>query len=333
MKNFNLKIGIIALSGLKGIGPSFIKKFVTENLFPSSNALDNIKKILVENNREFDDDTIQAEIDKASEIIYKCREDNISIIEYPSSDYPLRLKEIKDPPPILYCKGNIELLYQKAICIIGTREPNENGATIAERLGAYYSSSNWVICNGLAVGIDSCSIKPSEKYNSKIIGVLGGGLNYNSCKTLLQNTAENAERVSYYGGLLVSENPPDKKEDTFTVIKSCRIQAGISMGLILVQSSMDGGSKFTIKTFCETPRPLAIIHPVERDYYHSTYQANREIIENQKKGIAKFTELKEDKIQTKTIVTIKSKGDYQEFEGIILKEQKAIEEDDYLLFH
>lgn len=331
--NYNNKIiEIIALSALKGIGPAFVKKVVSNYTFECTNLIQEIQEITRVNNKPFDEDTIYDAVETAKEIIYNCNEEGISIIELTNSDYPTLLKEIKDPPSVIYCKGNLDLLNNKTVCIIGTREPNDNAAKISERIGSFYSKSNWAICNGLAEGVDNFSIMSNGKIHNKVIGILAGGLNYNTKKTLLKKTAENAERTINSGGLLISEMPPGKKEDTFTVVKSCRIQAGLSNGLILIQSSLDGGSRFTTKSFCETQRPIAVINPVQTDFDLPTYNANKEIILNSKEGLSKFTELKEDKIQTSKIFVIKSKDDYTEFENLMTNRPKNIEQSNTTLF-
>lgn len=134
----------------------------------------------------------------------------------------------------------------------------------------------------------------------------------------MKKTARSAQLVLEAGGLLVSEFPPDKKEDTFSVVKSCRIQAGLSCGLILVQSSLDGGSRFAVKSFSETPRPIAVINPVSSDFELPEYNANKELIENRERGLSKFAALGEEKIQTSRIFVVKSKDDYKEFENIVM---------------
>lgn len=318
-------IGIIALSELKGIGPAFIKKVVSKNTFETNNTIQEIKELTSVNNKKFDDDTIYEASQNAKEIVFKCKEEGITIIEFTNENYPALLKEIKDPPSVIYCKGNLDLLYNKTVCIIGTRKPNKNAIKISERVGLFYSNTSWAICNGLAEGVDNFSIKSNDKIHNKVIGILAGGLNYNTKKTLLKKTAENAEKTLESGGLLISEMPPDKKEDTFTLVKSCRIQAGLSNGLILIQSSLDGGSRFTTRSFCETQRPIAVINPVPSDFDLPAYNANKEIILNSKKGLSKFTELKEDKIQTSKIFIIKSKNDYLELENLITNRIKNIE--------
>lgn len=332
MKDKNKIIGLISLLELDKIGPAFIKKAVSNSCFESTDIYKEIKNITSSNNKNFDDDAIYDAVEKAKEIIFKCKEEGISIIRLTSDDYPSLLKEIKDPPPVIYCKGNLDLLYSKVVCIIGTREPNETAIKISERIGLFYANSSWTICNGLAEGVDNYSIKSNDQIHSNIIGILAGGLNYNTKKTLLKKTTENAEKTIESGGLLISEMPPDKKEDTFSVVKSCRIQAGLSYGLILVQSSLDGGSRFTTKSFCETQRPIAVINPIHTDFDLPTYNANKEIILNGKKGLSKFTELKEDKIQTSKIFVIKSKDDYTEFEILMNNRPKKIEQSNTTLF-
>ncbi|MGE8342531.1 MAG: DNA-processing protein DprA [Flavobacterium sp.] len=323
---------IIALSQLKGIGPAFIKKIVFQDIFEFKNVFQEIKNITIANNKFFEDKIIFDAIYDAENIIFKCKEENISIIELTNDKYPSLLKEIKDPPPVLYCKGNLDLLYSKTICVIGSREPNENGIKISERIGQFYSNSNWAICNGLAEGVDNFSIKANDEIHDKVIGVLAGGLNFENKKTLIKKTAENAEKTIKNGGLLISEIPPDKKEDSFTIVKSCRIQAGLSNGLIMIQSSLDGGSRFTIKSFCETYRPIAVINPVESDFNLPSYNANKEIIENNRKGLSKFIELKEDKIQTSNIFIINSKNDYIEFEKLIINNPPQLNKQNATLF-
>ncbi|WP_158600285.1 DNA-processing protein DprA [Fibrisoma montanum] len=329
MKYNSKSVVVLALSQLKGIGPAFIKK-VTGLGVSSSNAYEELRRIITENSKLFEDEILFRATEYAEEIITKCNDDGITIISLNNQDYPATLKELRDPPPVLFCKGNLDLLYSKTVCIIGTREPNQRGIKIAERVGSFFANSNWTICNGLAAGIDSYSVKIEQSFHRNVIGVMAGGLNYNSQRTLLKNTALNADKVIENGGLIVSEIVPDKKEDTFTVVKSCRIQAGLSNGLVLVQSSLDGGSKFTTKAFCEISRPIGVINPVGEDYHLSSYEANTAIIEGYKKGLSRFTELKEDKIITSRVFTIKTKDDYAELESLLSKSYGSLHRDNSL---
>lgn len=334
MKDLNRIIGILALTlpDLKGIGPAFVKKAITHASFLSSDHLSEIKEITRANNKQFGDGQILQAIEKANEIYYKCKEEGISIVDFVSSDYPPSLLGIKDPPPILYFKGDGGLLFHKTVCIIGTRVPNGNGIVISNRIGSYFSNAGWAICNGLAEGVDTFSVTADDSFHIRVVGVLAGGLNYNSARTLLMKTARNAELALENGGIIVSENPPDKSEDTYSVIKSCRIQAGLSDGMILVQSSMTGGSRFTAKSFCEMQRPFGVIQPVLTDYNLQSFEANREIAEKGTRGIATFTGLKEEKILARPIFVIKSKEDYLNFENALTFRRQSYGKIDQKLF-
>lgn len=325
MENKNQLIGLLAISFFKGIGPAFINKYVNNAHFLSSNIQDEIEDILTAANKKFNSEEVYFNIESAFKIYADSIDEGIKMVSILSEDYPEKLKFLKDAPPLLYLKGNLENLMNNTVCIIGTREPNPNGQKISNRVGKYFSDQKWSICNGLAEGVDTCSIKDDEKYFSNVIGVMAGGLNYNSRKTLLKSTAATAEKILANKGLLVSEMPINKKEDTFSVVKSCRIQAGLSNGLILIQSSLTGGSRYTVKSFAELNRPLAVILPFGHDIKLQSYEANIAIINDRKMGISQMTELKAEKIAVDSIHTIKSKEDYLRFEQAMFNSKIVLE--------
>ncbi len=318
MNNTNQNIGILTLLSLKGIGQAFIKKHVVQDYF-NGNTISEIKQVLLKGNKTFSENELNSTVDEAKETIENCEEFGITVMNQFETAYPKNILALRDSPAILFLKGNLNLLNNISVGLIGTRKPNSNGLRITERISAHYHEKNWNLCNGLAEGIDMASVINRGKCYDKVIGVLAGGLNFKDKKTLLKSTASNAERVLDAGGLLISEESLNKKEDTFTVVKSCRIQAGISNGLILVQSSIDGGSKYTLKSFAELGRPLAVINPLSGDYNEPSYEANKLIIEEKIKGIEKITELKTDKIKTKEIIVFSSKSDYMNFDSLISK--------------
>lgn len=304
------QIVILALNNLKGVGPSYIKKIKPE-LF-AEDVFASLRSILGEEKR-YSYDELALAVDAAQETLSVCRDESISVLDIFSEYFPSSLKALRDSPCLIFYRGNINLLYEKIVCIIGTREPNENAAKISERLGQYFSSLGIPICNGLAEGVDRFAISTHDDVYAKTIGVLAGGLNFNSKKTVNKTSAQLSEKVLNAGGIVVSEQIPGKREDTFSIVKSCRIQAGLSSGLILVQSSLSGGSKYTVKAFCEMIRPLAVIQPIAIDQDHPAYEANIAIINNYTSGIAKFTKLSPQKIGTKNFLAIKSKDDYGRF--------------------
>ena len=318
MKEKNKKIGFISLLALKGIGASSVRKIIDKDTFLTEDFYLEIEKLSKLLKKTFQKEEIELSIIKAKEIINYCQEENISIISIVDEEYPILLKELKDAPPILYCKGNLGLLNANVIGIIGTRKPSNSGVKIAERLGVYFSNNGWSICNGIVEGIDDCSIRHNESIHRNVIGVLAGGIDYRKNKTILQKTAKNADILLENGGLIVSEIEPGVKENSFSIIKSCRIQAGLSKGLLLVQSPLDGGSKFTTRYFCELSKPYGVINPIPREINMHEYEANKEIITNKKEGISLFSEIKKDKIAS-DIFIINTKNDYETYTNLMLR--------------
>ena len=237
-------------------------------------------------------------------------------------NYPKNLLEIKDPPAILFYLGNIALL-DKAISIIGTRKSTSLGNKIANCLGMYFSK-NWSICNGLVDGIDKNAIIDNNKILPRVIGVLSGGLNYEY--TSSKTTQELAEKVLKNEGLLLSENEPSKKEDQFSGSKASRIQAGLSNSLILIQSSIKGGSKYTIKTFSELKRPLGVVNYSNSKSFQEDekFEANRLILKNGNKGIMEFCSIKkQENIKIFKTISIRNDNDYAIIEKEIIASKSS----------
>ena len=326
MNNNNLKIGLLILTSpeIKGVGPAFIRKHITTENYFSSNIEPQLALLLNENKKQISEDIIYQVSEDAKQIISRCKDENIQILTMFDSGYPNTLKQLKDAPSVIFIKGNINVLNAKTICIIGTREPDNNGVRITQRVAEHYRQMKWNICNGLAEGIDTAAIQLNNEYYSNVIGIVAGGLNYTTQKTLLRKTSINAEKVLEAGGVILSEFPPDKKEDTFSVVKSCRLQAGISDGLFLIQSSINGGSKFTLKSFCETNRPIAVINPLKEDENRPSYSANIIIRDKKIDGLIKITDLKSEKIFTKDIILINAKTDYATFDNLIITKESNI---------
>lgn len=300
---------IIALANIKGIGASFMKQHI--NLI--SLYKDNLE-ILASLSNKIDEIDLHANILKAREIISDCAANGIKIISYLDADYPKLLLEIKDPPPVLYAKGNLALL-DKAIAIIGTRNSTDLGNKIAQKVGNYFSNQ-WAICNGLVEGIDKNSILNEDAVYSNVIGVISGGLHFEITSSKI--TKELAKKVIESNGLLLSENEPNKKEDQFSGSKASRIQAGLSKGLILIQSSINGGSKYTLKTFSELQRPIGVINFNSNTEFSNSdeFSGNRILLSDLNNGLQKMCNIKSNElIKTSKIISISGNEDYKIFEN------------------
>lgn len=311
---------ILSLSLVHGIGNVFLKKNLSglNDFLPGDSEEDwfsAIKDFLGQRKKSITDDEIHKVILESSGIFETCRANGVSIVSIANRNYPRLLFEVKDAPPVLYYIGNYTLI-NKAISIIGTRNPNENGKIIASRVGSFFSSNSWSICNGLAEGIDTCAVENEKQVFSNVVGVLAGGIDFKG-NILIKSTRKIAERVLSNNGLIISEFSPFKKQDVFTTVKSCRVQAGLSSGLILIQSSISGGSKFAVQTIAELGRVLGVIYPVKNDIDSIEYEANYLLLNFGIQGLCRFTGLTEAKARNCKILSVKSKDSYLDFEASI----------------
>jgi DNA processing protein len=303
---------ILALSMIKGVGDAFVKT----NLIKIETYIDDIDLLGNMLGGKVTVDGINENLPLAAKIIEDCAENDIKMIPIISEQYPLLLKEIKNPPTILYLKGNIIHL-EKCVAIIGTRKSDDLGNRIASKIGKHFSI-NWSICNGLVEGIDKNAILKNESVYSNVTGVLSGGLNYH--KTSSKITIDLADKVLHNNGLLISENPPNKREDQFSGSKASRIQAGLSKGIIIIQTSSTGGSKYTLKAFSELNRVLGVISYKGNKIFDTEelFSGNNLLLDKGIEGVAEMCEIKKmNSIKFKNIIPFNSKDDYILFEKLI----------------
>lgn len=304
---------LLALSKIPGIADAFIKKNIS--VFQSNNT-DEIIEHLSNVNNKISRELILENIEWADKIIHRCQDLGITILPIYDSKYPSNLKVLSNPPAVLYLLGNISLLNKNIVSIIGTRKSTDLANSIANKVGAYFSKNN-ALCNGLVDGIDKHAVETGDTVYRNTIGVLSGGLNFRN--TTSRTTCQLAEKVINENGLLISEVEPDQKEDQYSGSKSSRIQAGLSSVLILIQSAIDGGSKYTIKTFSKLDRIIGYISFIGNEEYDSDikFSANRTFDQMGLTGVAKMCEVKRSSsICIKKLIPIHSIQDYD----IVIKE-------------
>ena len=168
----------------------------------------------------------------------------MNIIKLTPNDkhYPIALKQIYDPPKELYCLGDIRLLNEPSISIVGAREATEYGKRIAKKLASDLSRRGVTIVSGLAKGIDSCAHEGSYNNLGKTIAVLGCGLDIiypKENEELYKNIIKN-------GGLIISEFPLGTKPEKDNFPKRNRIISGISNGVVVVEAKERSGALITV---------------------------------------------------------------------------------------
>lgn len=168
--------------------------------------------------------------------------------------YPHLLKEIPNPPLILYSRGNIAPLNNlMPVAIIGNRKATPHGLVIAHRLGQLFSTDSFGVVSGLAAGCDTAAHRGTLDTDGYTVAVLANSLD----SIYPKENSRLADEIIGRGGCLVSEQPIGTTLHTSHFVLRNRIQSGISYAVILVQSERTGGSMHTMKYAQEQGRMLA----------------------------------------------------------------------------
>lgn len=176
----------------------------------------------------------------------------IQIIDIKSAEYPVKLRDIPNPPKRLYCKGDIELLKARSVGVIGARKNTVYGKNVAIMIGKRIAESGLAVTSGFALGIDAFSHEGALEAEGKIIGVLGSGIDQMGPwrnRELMNRGLEN-------GGLVVSEYAPDEPAHKGTFPARNRIISGLSEALVVVEAGLNSGSLITAKHAAEQGRPV-----------------------------------------------------------------------------
>ncbi|HZG61105.1 MAG TPA: DNA-processing protein DprA [Anoxybacillus sp.] len=180
------------------------------------------------------------------------KEKNIHIVTILDKEYPDLLKNIHDPPWVLYAKGNLEWLnLHKIISVVGTRTPTSEGLQAVQALVLPLVQKGWVIVSGLASGIDTAVHQTAIQYGGKTIAVIAGGLSHIYPKT---NLALANEIMKNH--LLISEYPPHMQPQKWQFPLRNRIISGLSLGTVIIQANERSGSLITAQMALEQGREV-----------------------------------------------------------------------------
>lgn len=165
--------------------------------------------------------------------------------------YPPLLKQISDPPSILFVKGQIDILLQPGLAIVGSRYPSHSGIQITQHLTEQLANSALMICSGLAAGIDGAAHRAALAANGKTIAVLGTGIDVIYPKRHIKLAEQITEQ-----GCLISEFWPDIQPFAGNFPKRNRIISGICMGTLVVEAKLKSGSLITARLAAEQGREV-----------------------------------------------------------------------------
>ncbi|SNS98693.1 DNA processing protein [Bacillus sp. OK838] len=166
--------------------------------------------------------------------------------------YPFLLKQIFDPPWVLYLKGDKKLLTRRStLGVVGTRKPTSYGLEALKTILLPLVKKKFVIISGVAAGIDAEAHKITLGEGGDTIGVLGGGLLQIYPKSNISLAGEIINK-----GLLLSETPPEKRAEPWMFPLRNRIISGLSLGVFVVEAKEKSGSLITAQSALEHGREV-----------------------------------------------------------------------------
>lgn len=194
--------------------------------------------------------------------------------------YPKELSAINTPPPLLYLEGNFDLLNNPKLAIVGTRHPTKQGCENAFKFAKDLANNNFTIVSGMALGIDKYAHLGAIDGKSSTIGVIGTGIDVRYPKS----NYDLYSKVLDANGLIISEFPLGTQPAISNFPRRNRIIAGLSLGCLVIESTIDGGSMISANYALEMGRevmaiPGSIHNPVTRGC-HRLIKNGAKLIEN-----------------------------------------------------
>ncbi len=166
--------------------------------------------------------------------------------------YPTLLKQIHDPPLVLYARGRPTDGEKNSLAIVGARHPSHYGMEIARRFGFQFANIGMTVVSGLAAGIDTAAHRGCLQAKGRTVAVLGFGFDY----LPKADNARLADEIVAGGGLLLSEFPMKKKPDRQTFPMRNRIASGMSLGTLVVEAGAASGALITANFASEQGRQV-----------------------------------------------------------------------------
>ncbi len=175
-----------------------------------------------------------------------------TVVTYSCPEYPERLREIYDPPPVLWVRGDAKLLSRPSIAVVGTRHPTPYGSGVAEMLARDLAARRLLIVSGMARGIDSCAHRGALTARMPTVAVWGTGIDV----VYPKENRKLAEEILASGGAIVSELPMGTFPAPQNFPRRNRILSGLSVAVLVVEASENSGTRVTARCAAEQNRDL-----------------------------------------------------------------------------
>ncbi|SHH63733.1 DNA processing protein [Sporobacter termitidis DSM 10068] len=188
----------------------------------------------------------------AKKALEACEENGYRIVTLFDGDYPARLRNIPDPPVVLYVRGRLPVMDEEAaVAVVGTRSCTPYGTKAAERMGYELARHGCLVVSGLARGVDSCAALGALRAGGRVVGVIGSGLDIvypPENGQLFEDVASTGAIISEYapGTPVAGEHFPQRN----------RIMSGVSVGVAVIEAPLKSGALITASHALEQGRDV-----------------------------------------------------------------------------
>ncbi len=260
--------------------------------------------------------TENRDIEKINEYFRIAKDNGIKVYTIFENEYPENLKNIYDPPPVLYVKGELLKEDSLAVGIVGSRKASDYGLKMAHRIASRLAEAGIVIVSGMALGIDSAAHRGALAAKGRTIAVFACGLNHvypASNYRLSQEIQKN--------GAVISEYPFDTVAFPAQFPARNRIISGMSLGVIVVEAGEKSGSLITADFALEQGRE---VFAVPGNITSPNSKGTNELIKNGAKLVSRIEDITEE-LNLEVIYKVKSNickhenPDISAEEGLILQ--------------
>jgi len=303
----------LGLIKLQGLGPRIIKNLLdyfgdAKTIWEAGRKeLCRVNQVGGKRSKQIVRDRESIDLDYEVQVL---KDTGIKYLTLTDKEYPFLLKNIHDPPPVLFYKGSIEPDDTISLAVVGSRKCTNYGRTIAKRLSAALAEKGFTVISGLARGIDTCSHQGALS-KGRTIAVLGSGLD-----VVYPPENDNLMKEIINNGAVISSFPLATAPNRENFPQRNRIISGLTLGTIVVEAAQKSGSLITANFALEQGREVfAIPGDITKEQSFGTNQ----LIQNGAKLVQNI-----DDILTELPLEDWLKGINRE-EQTIKSEEKAIE--------
>ena len=267
---------ILFLKSITGVGNARINNFYLP-IIHENNGIEQLKEIVLSNEKKAGLSDVNHALESANtayDMLLKATDYNIYTVMDP--EYPEKLNALGNKRPvIIYVKGDISVLDEKNVSVIGTREPGKHTVdTEKVFVNSIIEQSERVIVSGLAAGCDTVAHKACIDAGGKTVAVLPCGFDH----IFPEENKSLCEEIIASGGALISEYPPDTKASQYTFVERDAIIAALGDATLVMQCGEKSGTMHTVDAALKMKKRIGVYNPEAGAV--GDYSGNRYIIES-----------------------------------------------------